>query len=61
MEENDDRKRSGVGGRSEDANREIARGIDSYVEGENAMDGFHRIGRGSEIEETEEAAVDGTV
>lgn len=49
MEENDDRKRSGVGGRSEDANREVARGIDSYVEGENAMDGFYRIGRGSEI------------
>lgn len=61
MEENEDGKRGGVGGRDEDANREVTRGIDDDVEGEDAMDVLDRIGRGFEIEEAEEAAVDSAV
>lgn len=61
MEEDEDGERSDVGGRGEDTNREIAGGIDNDVEGEDAMNGFDRIGRGFEIEETEETAVDGAV
>ena len=50
MEEDEDGERSDVGGRGEDTNREIAGGIDNDVEGEDAMNGFDRIGRGFEIE-----------
>lgn len=58
VEEYEDGKGGGVGRRGEDANREVAGGIDDDVEGEDAMDGLDGIGGGFEIEEAEEAAVD---
>ena len=63
MEKNDDRQSSSGGGGccgSEEAEPEMARGIDDGVGRYNGVNGF-RVGRSLEIEKAKKTFIDGTV